>query len=47
MISFELYNTLEIFQHFTNDIFNDFLNDFLAIYLDDLFIYSKILKKHK
>ena len=47
IMSFELYNAFEIFQHFMNDIFSDFLDHFLAIYLDDLFIYSKTLKKHK
>ena len=44
---FELYNIFDIFQHYINDIFHDFLNEFLVIYLDNLFIYFKILKKYK
>ena len=36
-----------MFQHYMNDTFRDFLDEFLVIYLDDLLIYFKTLKKHK
>ena len=41
MIFFDLYNDLEMFQHYMNDIFRDFLDEFLIIYLNNLLIYSK------
>src|SRR5947207_15240296 len=47
LMFFDLCNDLEMFQHYMNDIFCDFLDEFLVIYLDDLLIYSKTLKKHK
>ena len=47
VILFDLCNRSKTFQHFTNDTFRDYLNKFLTIYLNDLLIYSKTLKKHK
>ena len=47
MILFDLCNDSEMFQHYMNDIFRDFLDEFLIIYLNDLLVYFKTLKKHK
>ncbi len=47
MLSFKLTNELIFFQQYMNDVLWDFLNDFCQVYLDDIFIYSKIRKKHK
>ena len=47
MIFFDLYNDFEMFQHYMNDIFRDFLDEFLVIYLNNLLVYFKTLKKYK
>ena len=47
MIFFGLYNIPGTFQHYMNDMFRDFLDEFLVMYLDDLLIYSKMLKEYK
>jgi hypothetical protein len=47
IISFDLYNTPDIFQYYMNDTFPEFLDKFLIIYLDDLFIFSDILEEYK
>jgi hypothetical protein len=47
IISFDLYNTPGIFQYYMNDTFHEFLDKFLIIYLNDLFIFSDILKEYK
>ncbi len=47
MLSFELTNKLIFFQQYMNDVLWNFLNDFCQVYLDDIIIYSKTLKKHK
>ncbi len=44
---FELINELTFFQHYINDVLFNCLHKFCQIYLNDIFIYSKILKKHK
>ncbi len=44
---FELINELMFYQHYMNDVLFKYLHQFCQIYLDDIIIYSKILKKHK
>ncbi len=44
---FELINESTFFQHYINDVLFNCLHKFCQIYLNDIFIYSKILKKHK
>ncbi len=47
MMFFELINDLTFYQHYMNDVLFDYLHQFYQIYLDDIIIYSKTLKKHK
>ncbi len=47
VMSFELINNLTFYQHYINDVLFDYLHQFCQIYLDDIIIYSKTLKKHK
>jgi len=47
MMSFRLINGLTFYQHYMNDVLFDYLHQFCQIYLDDIIIYSKTLKKHK
>ena len=44
---FKLINKLTFYQHYMNDVLFEYLHQFCQIYLDDIIIYSKILKKHK
>ncbi len=44
---FELINKLTFYQHYMNDVLFEYLHQFCQIYVDDIIIYSKILKKHK
>ncbi len=44
---FELINKLTFYQHYMNDMLFKYLHQFCQIYLNDIIIYSKILKKHK
>ncbi len=44
---FELINESTFYQHYVNDVLFEYLHQFCQIYLDDIVIYSKILKKHK
>ena len=44
---FKLTNKLTFYQHYMNDVLFKYLHQFCQIYLDDIIIYSKILKKHK
>ncbi len=44
---FELTNESTFYQHYINDMLFKYLHQFCQIYLDDIIIYSKILKKHK
>ncbi len=44
---FELINKSAFYQHYMNDVLFEYLHQFWQIYLDDIIIYSKILKKHK
>jgi hypothetical protein len=44
---FKLTNDSTFFQHYINDVLFECLHKFYQIYLNDIFIYSKILKKHK
>ncbi len=47
MMFFELINDSTFYQHYMNDVLFDYLHQFCQIYLDDIIIYSKTLKKHK
>jgi len=47
MMSFKLINDLTFYQHYINDVLFDYLHQFCQIYLNDIIIYSKTLKKHK
>ncbi len=44
---FELTNELTFYQHYMNDVLFKYLHQFCQIYLNDIIIYSKIIKKHK
>ena len=46
VFSFNLTNDLFNYQHYINDILFDFFNKFVQCYLNDIFIYNKIKKKH-
>ncbi len=47
VMSFKLINDSTFYQHYMNDVLIDYLHQFCQIYLDDIIIYSKTLKKHK
>jgi len=44
---FKLINESAFYQHYMNNMLFKYLHQFCQIYLDDIIIYSKILKKHK
>ncbi len=44
---FKLTNESTFYQHYMNDMLFKYLHQFCQIYLNDIIIYSKILKKHK
>jgi len=44
---FKLTNESAFYQHYMNNVLFKYLHQFCQIYLDDIIIYSKILKKHK
>ena len=44
---FKLINEPAFFQHYINDVLFKCLHKFCQTYLNDIFIYSKILKKHR
>ncbi len=44
---FKLTNESMFYQYYMNDVLFEYLHQFCQIYLDDIIIYSKILKKHK
>jgi len=44
---FELTNESTFYQHYMNDVLFEYLHQICQIYLDDIIIYSKTLKKHK
>ena len=44
---FKLINESMFYQHYMNDVLFKYLHQFCQIYLNDIIIYSKILKKHK
>jgi hypothetical protein len=43
---FGLCNARATFQRVTNDILRDFLHMFVAVYLDDVYIYSRAIEEH-
>jgi len=47
VMSFKLINDLTFYQHYMNNVLFNYLHQFCQIYLDDIIIYSKTLKKHK
>ena len=44
---FKLYRAPAIFQHFINDVLWEHLDIFISAYINDLLIYSKILREYK
>jgi len=44
---FELINEFAFFQHYINNVLFNCLHKFCQTYLNDILIYSKILKKHR
>jgi len=44
---FKLINESMFYQHYMNNVLFKYLHQFCQIYLNDIIIYSKILKKHK
>jgi len=44
---FKLTNESTFYQHYMNDVLFEYLHQFCQIYLDDIIIYSKTLKKHR
>ncbi len=44
---FKLINKSAFFQHYINDVLFECLHKFCQTYLNNILIYSKILKKHK
>jgi len=44
---FKLINKSTFYQYYMNNVLFKYLHQFCQIYLDDIIIYSKILKKHK
>jgi len=44
---FELINKSTFYQHYMNDVLFKYLHQFCQIYLNNIIIYSKILKKYK
>ena len=46
ILSFDLTNDFFNYQHYMNNILFNFLNEFVQCYLNDIFIYNKIKKKH-
>ncbi len=47
VMSFELINDSTFYQHYINDVLFNYLHQFCQIYLNNIIIYSKTLKKHK
>ncbi len=45
-MSFELINVLTMYQKIINNALRQYLNRFIIVYLNDIIIYLKILKKH-
>ena len=43
---FNFTNESASYQHYINNVLFKYLNDFVQIYLNDVFIYNKICKKH-
>ena len=43
---FDFCNVFETFQSYINEIFRDYLNVFYFVYLNNVFIYNNIKKKH-
>ena len=44
---FDLINEFAFYQYYMNDVLFKYLHQFCQIYLNDIIIYSKTLKKHK
>jgi len=46
VMPFELYNILLMFTTLMNSNFHEKLDEFMIIYIDDILVYSKIIKEH-
>ena len=44
---FELFNASALFQNYINNILQDYLDVFCTTYINDILIYSDILKEHR
>ena len=44
---FDFFNSSVTFQFYINDTLQEYLDNFCTIYLDDIFIYSKLEIKHE
>jgi hypothetical protein len=47
MMAFGFTNALNVFQHMMNDVFHEYLDDFVVCYIDDIFIFLKIMVNHE
>ncbi|KAA0047688.1 ty3-gypsy retrotransposon protein [Cucumis melo var. makuwa] len=47
VISFGLIKALAMFMDLMNKVFKDFLNTFMIVFIDDIFLYSKIEAEHE
>ena len=45
-MSFDLINTLVMFQAYINHILHDLVNDFCIVYLDNILMFSKLKEKY-
>jgi len=46
IIFFKLYNVLDIFQVFINEILREYLDNFCIVYLNNIFIYNNTQEKY-
>ena len=47
MMFFELINESIFYQHYMNDVLFNYFHQFCQMYLNDIIIFNKTLKKHK
>jgi hypothetical protein len=47
VMSFGLTNAPAVFMDTMNRVFHDYLDQFIVVFIDNILIYSRTLKKHK